>query len=111
MADSRATTDAPLNGGALDGKTYLSPNTFAAMTTDHIGPLGVARDYFYYPGTVLIWLWFWCPHRSRQCGAAAAGFAREINGMARLAPFVIDRAQDMFLSCCKTRHRPGSMCK
>ena len=40
-----------LNGGALDGKTYLSPATFAAMTTDHIGPgSGVARNYFYYPG-------------------------------------------------------------
>jgi CubicO group peptidase (beta-lactamase class C family) len=40
-----------LNGGALDGKTYLAPATFAAMTTDHIGPgSGVARNYFYYPG-------------------------------------------------------------
>jgi CubicO group peptidase (beta-lactamase class C family) len=40
-----------LNGGTLDGKTYLSPETFAAMTTDHIGPgSGVARNYFYYPG-------------------------------------------------------------
>jgi CubicO group peptidase (beta-lactamase class C family) len=40
-----------LNGGTLDGKTYLSPTTFAAMTTDHIGPgSGVARNYFYYPG-------------------------------------------------------------
>src|ERR1700712_3916554 len=40
-----------LNGGTLDGKTYLSPAIFAAMTTDHIGPgSGVARNYFYYPG-------------------------------------------------------------
>jgi CubicO group peptidase (beta-lactamase class C family) len=40
-----------LNGGALDGKTYLSPDTFAAMTTDHIGPgSGVVRNYFYFPG-------------------------------------------------------------
>jgi CubicO group peptidase (beta-lactamase class C family) len=40
-----------LNGGTLDGKTYLSPATFKAMTTDHIGPgAGVARNYFYYPG-------------------------------------------------------------
>jgi CubicO group peptidase (beta-lactamase class C family) len=40
-----------LNGGTLDGKTYLSPATFAAMTTDHLGPgSGVARNYFYYPG-------------------------------------------------------------
>jgi CubicO group peptidase (beta-lactamase class C family) len=40
-----------LNGGALDGKTYLAPTTFAAMTTDHIGPgKGVARNIYYYPG-------------------------------------------------------------
>jgi CubicO group peptidase (beta-lactamase class C family) len=40
-----------LNGGTLDGKTYLSPAMFKAMTTDHIGPgAGVARDVDYYPG-------------------------------------------------------------
>jgi CubicO group peptidase (beta-lactamase class C family) len=40
-----------LNGGTLDGKTYLSLATFKAMITDHIGPgAGIARDYFYYPG-------------------------------------------------------------
>jgi CubicO group peptidase (beta-lactamase class C family) len=40
-----------LNGGTLDGKTYLKPATDAAMTTDHIGPgSGVARNFFYYPG-------------------------------------------------------------
>ena len=40
-----------LNGGVLDGKTYLSPAIFAAMTTDHIGPgTGVARNVDYYPG-------------------------------------------------------------
>jgi CubicO group peptidase (beta-lactamase class C family) len=40
-----------LNGGTLDGKTYLRPAAYAAMTTDHIGPgSGVARNFFYYPG-------------------------------------------------------------
>src|ERR1700688_1119937 len=40
-----------LEGGTLDGKTYLSPAAFAAMTSDHIGPgSGVERNYFYYPG-------------------------------------------------------------
>jgi CubicO group peptidase (beta-lactamase class C family) len=40
-----------LNGGTLDGKTYLGPKTFADMTSDHIGPgSGVQRNYFYYPG-------------------------------------------------------------
>jgi CubicO group peptidase (beta-lactamase class C family) len=40
-----------LNGGELDGKRYLSPASFKAMTTDHVGPgSGVARDYYYFPG-------------------------------------------------------------
>jgi CubicO group peptidase (beta-lactamase class C family) len=40
-----------LDGGALDGKTYLSPATFKAMTADHVGPgAGVARNFYYYPG-------------------------------------------------------------
>jgi CubicO group peptidase (beta-lactamase class C family) len=40
-----------LNGGSLDGKTYLSAATFKAMTTDHVGPgAGVARNFYYYPG-------------------------------------------------------------
>ena len=40
-----------LNGGELDGKRYLSPAAFKAMTSDHIGPgSGVARDYYYFPG-------------------------------------------------------------
>lgn len=40
-----------LNGGKLDGKSYLSPAAFKAMTSDHIGPgTGVARNYYYFPG-------------------------------------------------------------
>ena len=40
-----------LNRGELDGKCYLSPETFAAMTTDQIGAgSGVERDHFYFPG-------------------------------------------------------------
>jgi CubicO group peptidase (beta-lactamase class C family) len=40
-----------LNGGTLDGRTYLASATFAAMTTDHIGPgTGIARNIYYYPG-------------------------------------------------------------
>ena len=40
-----------LHGGALDGHRFLKPETFKAMTTDHIGPgSGVARDFYYYPG-------------------------------------------------------------
>jgi CubicO group peptidase (beta-lactamase class C family) len=40
-----------LNGGKLDGKRYLRPETYRLMTSDHIGPgSGVDRDYFYFPG-------------------------------------------------------------
>jgi len=40
-----------LNGGALDGRRYLGPETIALMTSDHIGPeTNIARDYFYFPG-------------------------------------------------------------
>jgi CubicO group peptidase (beta-lactamase class C family) len=51
MSDFTRFAQMLLNGGELDGKRYLSPSTFTAMTTDHIGPgSGVARDYFYFPG-------------------------------------------------------------
>jgi CubicO group peptidase (beta-lactamase class C family) len=51
MSDFERFAQMLLNRGELDGKRYLSPETFTAMTTDHIGPgSGVARDYFYFPG-------------------------------------------------------------
>ena len=41
-----------LNGGTLDGRRYLKPETVALMTSDHIGPeTGIARDDFYFPGS------------------------------------------------------------
>jgi CubicO group peptidase (beta-lactamase class C family) len=40
-----------LNGGTLDGRRYLKPETIALMTRDHIGPeTGIARNQAYYPG-------------------------------------------------------------
>jgi len=40
-----------LNGGTLDGKRYLKPETIALMASDHIGPeTRIARDHHYYPG-------------------------------------------------------------
>jgi CubicO group peptidase (beta-lactamase class C family) len=40
-----------LEGGSLDGRRYLKPETVAAMTSDHIGPeTHIARDVFYFPG-------------------------------------------------------------
>jgi CubicO group peptidase (beta-lactamase class C family) len=40
-----------LHGGTSNGHRYLTPATFKAMTTDHVGrDSGVARNYHYYPG-------------------------------------------------------------
>ncbi len=40
-----------LNGGTLDGRRYLKPETVASMTADHIGPeTKIARDQLYFPG-------------------------------------------------------------
>jgi CubicO group peptidase (beta-lactamase class C family) len=40
-----------LNGGALDGKRYLSPKTIAFMSANHIGPAaGVVPGPYYLPG-------------------------------------------------------------
>ena len=40
-----------LNGGTLDGRRYLKPETVALMTSDHIGPqTKIARDHLYFPG-------------------------------------------------------------
>ncbi len=40
-----------LNGGALDGRRYLSPATVRYMTADHIGPgTGIATTPLYPPG-------------------------------------------------------------
>ena len=40
-----------LNGGTLDGKRYLKPETIALMTSDQIGPeTRIIHDPFYFPG-------------------------------------------------------------
>src|SRR6202790_1229619 len=40
-----------VNGGTLDGRRYLKPETIAEMTSDHIGPeTRIARDGWYFPG-------------------------------------------------------------
>ncbi|MGZ3350796.1 MAG: serine hydrolase domain-containing protein, partial [Xanthobacteraceae bacterium] len=40
-----------LDGGTLDGRRYLKPETIALMTADHIGSeTNIAHDQFYFPG-------------------------------------------------------------
>ena len=88
-----------LNGGALDGKAYLSPKTFAAMTTDHIGPAsGVARNYFYYPGDGFGFGYgFGVRTDPGNAVPPPPGSLGEIKwDGATGAYLVVDRAQDMF---------------
>jgi CubicO group peptidase (beta-lactamase class C family) len=88
-----------LNGGVLDGKTYLSPNTFAVMTTDHIGPgSGVARNYFYFPGDGFGFGYgFGVRTDPGNAVPPPPGSPGEIKwDGATGAYLVVDRAQDMF---------------
>jgi len=40
-----------LNGGILEERRYLKPETVALMASDHIGPeTNIARDHYYFPG-------------------------------------------------------------
>jgi len=39
-----------LNGGELEGKRFLGPQTVAYMSSDHLGPLGNRTDGLYVPG-------------------------------------------------------------
>jgi CubicO group peptidase (beta-lactamase class C family) len=88
-----------LNGGTLDGRTYLSPKTFAAMTTDHIGTgSGVARNYFYYPGDGFGFGYgFGVRTDPGNAVPPPPGSPGEIKwDGATGAYLVVDRAQDMF---------------
>jgi CubicO group peptidase (beta-lactamase class C family) len=43
-----------LQRGELNGRRYLSPKSYALMTTDHVGPgSGVVHDEDYFPGAAL----------------------------------------------------------
>jgi CubicO group peptidase (beta-lactamase class C family) len=88
-----------LNGGAIDGQTYLSPSTFAAMTTDHVGPgSGVERNYFYFPGDGFGFGYgFGVRTDSGNAVPPPPGSPGEIKwDGATGAYLVVDRAQDMF---------------
>lgn len=88
-----------LNGGALDGKTYLSPAAYAAMTSDHIGQgSGVERDHFYFPGDGFGFGYgFGIRTDPGKAVPPPPGSPGEImwDGATGVY-FVIDRAQDMF---------------
>jgi CubicO group peptidase (beta-lactamase class C family) len=88
-----------LNGGTLDGKTHLSPATFAAMTTDHVGPgSGVERNEFYFPGDGFGFGYgFGIRTDPGNAKPPPPGSPGEMKwDGATGVYFVIDRAQDMF---------------
>jgi CubicO group peptidase (beta-lactamase class C family) len=99
MADFARFAQMLLDGGKFEGRTYLSPKSFALMTTDQVGPgAGIGRDFFYFPGDGF--------------GFGLGLAVRTDPGLLRPTPpgslgelkwdgasgcyFVIDRKQDMF---------------
>jgi len=88
-----------LNGGTLEGKTYLSPATYAAMTSDHIGPgSGVERNSFYFPGDGFGFGYgFGVRTDPGNAVPPPPGSLGELKwDGATGVYFVVDRAQDMF---------------
>jgi len=86
-----------LNGGSLDGKRYLKPETVANMTSDHIGPgSGIARDAYDFPGA----------HSGFGFGFAVRTLPNPISPVGEYrwggvggTFFFVDPADDMFLIC------------
>ena len=103
-----------LNGGALDGKTYLSPKTFAAMTTDHSARARASNAIpSISPATVLgsAMASVSAPIPAMRCRRRRVRPAKS-NGTARPALISWSTApRKCSLSCWRTRRRPGSMCK
>lgn len=88
-----------LNGGELDGRRYLKPENFAAMTTNHIAPAtAVKRGSYYFPGDGFGYgLGFGVRVEPGNATPPPPGSLGEIKwDGAGGTYFWIDRAQDMF---------------
>jgi CubicO group peptidase (beta-lactamase class C family) len=99
MADLARFSQMILNGGKLDGRQYLSPETFKLMTSDQTGPdSGVERDYFYFPGDGFGFaLGFGVRTEPGDAKPPPPGDLGELKwDGASGCYFVIDRKQDMF---------------
>jgi CubicO group peptidase (beta-lactamase class C family) len=99
MADVARFSQMILDGGKLDGRQYLKPETFKWMTTDHVGPgSGVERDFFYFPGDGFgFGLGFGVRTDPGNAKPPPAGSLGELKwDGASGCYFAIDRKQDMF---------------
>jgi CubicO group peptidase (beta-lactamase class C family) len=99
MADVARFSQMILDGGKLDGRQYLKPETFKLMTTDHVGPgSGVERDFFYFPGDGFgFGLGFGVRTDPGNAKPPPAGSLGELKwDGASGCYFVVDRKQDMF---------------
>ena len=88
-----------LNGGTLDGRRYLKPETVALMTSDHIGPeTHIARDYFYFPGADSGFGLGFAVRTMRPSGTGLPIGEYRWDGVAGTF-FFIDPADDLFVIC------------
>ncbi|EKS37649.1 serine hydrolase domain-containing protein [Afipia clevelandensis] len=100
IGDYSRLTQMLLNGGELDGKRYLKPETFATMTANHIAPAtGVKRGAYYFPGDGFGYgLGFGVRTEPGNATPPPPGSLGEIKwDGAGGTYFWVDRAQDMYV--------------
>jgi CubicO group peptidase (beta-lactamase class C family) len=98
IGDYARFTQMLLNGGALDGKRYLSPKTIAYTGSNHIGPsTGVVPGPYYLPGPGYgFGLGF--AVRTEPGASAVEGSVGEMNwGGAGGTAFWLDPKENMFV--------------
>jgi CubicO group peptidase (beta-lactamase class C family) len=88
-----------LNGGTLDGRRYLKPETIALMTSDHIGPeRKIARDQFYFPGDASGFGLGFAVRTAQPANTSWPAGEYTWDGVAGTF-FFVDPSDDMFVIC------------
>src|ERR1700676_3509140 len=88
-----------LNGGTLDGRRYLMPETIALMTSDHIGPeRKIARDQFYFPGDASGFGLGFAVRTAQPANTSWPAGEYTWDGVAGTF-FFVDPSDDMFVIC------------